>query len=122
LGCRMRNIKLAIKKIGALKDTRITKISRFFEFAPVGGPAGQSNYYNAALKIQTKFSPINLLKKLKEIESELGRTSGVRFGPRVIDLDVLLYGDKFIESKRLTVPHPRMFKRDFVIKPLKEVL
>ncbi|MDD5108843.1 MAG: 2-amino-4-hydroxy-6-hydroxymethyldihydropteridine diphosphokinase [Candidatus Omnitrophica bacterium] len=122
LGSRMKNIKLAIKKIGALKDTRITKISRFFEFASVGGPAGQSNYYNAALKIQTKFSPINLLKKLKEIENELGRTRGVRFGPRVIDLDVLLYGDKFIESKRLTVPHPRMFKRDFVIKPLKEVL
>jgi 2-amino-4-hydroxy-6-hydroxymethyldihydropteridine diphosphokinase len=122
LGNRRRNLKLAAKLIGTLRDTRIIKESRFFEFSPVGGPVGQNNYLNAALKIQTRFSPLNLLNKLKGIEKELGRVKGVRFGPRPIDLDILLYGDKTIKSKRLTIPHPRMFKRDFVIEPLKELL
>ena len=122
LGNRRKNIMLAIKKINALEDTQIIKESRFFDFPHQGGPLGQNNYFNAALKIQTNFSPLNLLRKLKGIEKELGRTRTVRFGPRVIDLDILLYGDKFIRSRRLTVPHARMFKRDFVIRPLKEVL
>ena len=122
LGNRRRNIKLAVKKIGRLKDTRIIQESKLFDFAPVGGPAGQRNYLNAALKIQTKLSALNLLKKLKIIENELGRAKTVRFGPRVIDLDILLYGDKSIKNRRLSIPHPRLFSRDFVIEPLKEVL
>ena len=122
LGNRKKNIKSAIKKINALKDTRIMKESRFFNFPAVGGPAGQRNYLNAALKIQTNFSASNLLKKLKKIENELGRVANVRFGPRIIDLDILLYADRSIRSKTLTIPHPRMFKRDFVIRPLGEVL
>ena len=122
LGNRRRNIKLAVKKISSLKDTRIIKESSLFDSTPVGGPSGQPNYLNAALKIQTKFTPLVLLKKLKKIENELGRIPTVRFGPRVIDLDILLYGDRFMRSKTLTIPHPRMFGRDFVIKPLKEVL
>jgi len=119
---RRENIKLALKKINALKNTRIIKKSSIFDFAPVGGPSGQRNYLNAALKIQTNFSPKILLKKLKNIESDLGRVKGMRFGPRVIDLDILLYADRSIKNKALTIPHARMFKRDFVIKPLIEVL
>ena len=122
LGNRRKNIKLAVKKIGALEDTRIIKESRLFDSSPVGGPPEQRNYLNAALKIQTKISPLNLLKKLKKIENELGRIPTVRFGPRIIDLDILLYGDRSMQTKTLTIPHPRMFSRDFVIKPLKEVL
>jgi len=122
LGNRKKNIGKAIKKISALKNTRIMKESKLFDFLPIGGPARQRNYLNAALKIQTNFSALNLLKKLKKIEKDLGRIKAVRFGPRVIDLDILLYGDKFIRSKSLTIPHARMFKRDFVIKPLLEVL
>lgn len=122
LGNRRRNIKLAVKKIGALKATRVIEESKMFDFSPVGGPSGQDNYLNAALKIQTKLSAINLLKKLKKLETELGRVKTVRFGPRTIDLDILLYGDKSIKAKKLTIPHPRLFCRDFVIKPLKEVL
>ena len=122
LGNRRKNIKLAAKLIGALKDTRIIKKSSFFDSLPCGGPAGQPNFLNAALKIKTKFSPLGLLKKLKKIENELGRTSTVRFGPRVMDLDILLYGDRIIRNKTLVIPHPRMFNRDFVIKPLTEVL
>jgi 2-amino-4-hydroxy-6-hydroxymethyldihydropteridine diphosphokinase len=122
LGQRRKNIKLAVKKIGALGNTKVIKESKLFESLPCGGPAGQPDYLNAALKISTNFSPLNLLKKLKKIENEIGRVPAVRFGPRVIDLDILLYGDKRIRSKVLTVPHPRMFIRDFVIKPLLEVL
>lgn len=122
LGQRRKNIKLAVKKINALKDTKVIKESGLFNFRPVGGPSGQHNYLNGALSVQTKLPPLNLLKKLKKIEKELGRLSGVRFGPRVIDLDILLYQDRLIKTKILTIPHPRMFCRDFVIKPLNEVL
>jgi 2-amino-4-hydroxy-6-hydroxymethyldihydropteridine diphosphokinase len=122
LGNRRKNIKLAVKQIRALKDTKIIKESNLLESLPCGGPIGQSKYLNSALKISTNFSPINLLKKLKTIEHDLGRVSTVRWGPRVIDLDILLYGDRVIRNKSLIIPHPRMFNRDFVIKPLTEVL
>ncbi|MFA5093455.1 MAG: 2-amino-4-hydroxy-6-hydroxymethyldihydropteridine diphosphokinase, partial [Candidatus Omnitrophota bacterium] len=69
-----------------------------------------------------KIAALNLLKKLKKIENEMGRVKTVRFGPRLIDLDILLYGDQLTRTKALTIPHPRMFTRDFVIKPLVQVL
>lgn len=113
---------MAVKKIGRLRATRVIEESKIFDFPPVGGPSGQDNYLNAALKIKTGLSAIKLLKKLKKLEIELGRVKTVRFGPRIIDLDILLYGDKSIKARGLTIPHPRLFCRDFVIKPLKEVL
>lgn len=122
LGNRRKNIKLAIKKINNLKDTRVLKKSKIIETLPIGGPNRQRNFLNAALKIDTKLSALTLLRKLKKIENQLGRKKTVRFGPRAIDLDVLLYADKVKSSKTLTIPHPRMFARDFVIKPLAEVL
>ncbi|MDD5409445.1 MAG: 2-amino-4-hydroxy-6-hydroxymethyldihydropteridine diphosphokinase [Candidatus Omnitrophica bacterium] len=122
LGNRRENIKLAVKKINALRNTRVLKESGIMESSPAGGPAGQPRFLNAALKIDTKLSALALLKKLKEIEILMGRKKTVRFGPRVIDLDILLYSDKVRRGKILTIPHPRMFSRDFVIKPLLEVL
>jgi len=122
LGNRRKNIKLAVKKINALRNTRVLKESGIMESSPVGGPAGQPRFLNAAIKIDTKLSALALLKKLKEIETLMGRKKTARFGPRVIDLDILLYGDKVKDSKILTIPHPRMFSRDFVIKPLLEIL
>lgn len=122
LGQRGKNIRLAVKKINALKGTKVIKESGLFNSRPVGGPSGQRNYLNGALSVQTKLSPSNLLERLKKIEKELGRLPNARFGPRIIDLDILLYQDRLIKTKTLTVPHPRMFCRDFVIKPLIEVL
>ena len=122
LGNRRKNIKLAVKLIGALKDTKIIKESRLFESSPSGGPAGQPNYLNAALKISTKLSPLKLLKQLKKIEKVLGRVKTARFGPRCIDLDILLFTDKVIERKELKIPHPRLMERDFVLKPLLELI
>jgi len=122
LGKRRKNINLAVKKINALKDPKILKISRIIETKPQGGALGQPKFLNAVLKIRTKFSPHILLKKLKTIEKEMGRVKTARFGPRVIDLDILLYADRIIRQKALEIPHPRMVKRNFVIKPLLEVL
>lgn len=122
LGNRYKNIKLALEKINRLKDTQILKTSRIIESEPVGGPPGQGKFLNAVLKMRTALLPFALIKKLKNIEKELGRKKTVRFGPRTIDLDILLYGDRVIRNKELEIPHPRMFERDFVIMPLLEIL
>jgi 2-amino-4-hydroxy-6-hydroxymethyldihydropteridine diphosphokinase len=122
LGDRNRNIKEAIKKINLLKDTQVIKISKIIETKPVGGPIAQGDFLNAALKMQTRIPPLKLLKDLKKIEKDLGRAKSVKYGPRVIDLDILFYGERIINTKELTIPHPRLFARDFVIKPLSEVI
>jgi len=122
LGNRYKNIKLALEKINRLKDTQVIKVSRIIESEPVGGPLEQGKFLNAVLKMRTALSAFSLLEKLKNIEKELGRIKSVRFGPRAIDLDILLYGDKVIQDKKLEIPHPRMFERDFVIGPLLELL
>lgn len=122
LGNRRKNIISAIKKIEALEGTKVIKVSWLIETKPVGGPPNQGKFLNGALKLKTSLSPLLLLKKIKEIEREVGRTRGVRNGPRVIDLDILLYADRVINTKKLIIPHPRMFGRDFVMKPLSQIL
>lgn len=122
LGDRRKNIKLAIRKIESLKDTKLLKASKLIETEPVGGPVGQAKFLNAALKIKTNIPPKRLLNRLKEIEKGLGRTKTVRYGPRTIDLDILFYGDRIINTKNLVIPHPRIFEREFVIRPLLEII
>jgi 2-amino-4-hydroxy-6-hydroxymethyldihydropteridine diphosphokinase len=122
LGNRAKNIGLAVKEISALKRTKIIKTSTLIETKPVGGPLAQPKFLNAALKINTALSASAILKELKIIEKRLGRMKTVRNGPRMIDIDILLYGDKVINTKRLIIPHPRMFKREFVIRPLSEII
>ncbi len=122
LGNRRKNIKTAIMKINQLAATRLLKASRIIETDPVGGPPGQPKFFNAAVKIETSIPPLKLLKELKKIEKDLGRVTGVRNGPRTIDLDILLYGSRTIKTRGLVIPHPRMFGRAFVLEPLSEVL
>jgi len=122
VGNRRRNIKQAVSRISLLENTELLQESAFIQTAAVGGPAGQPKFLNAALKIRTGLAPLKLLKELKSIEKELGRTKGRRNGPRTIDLDILLYGDRVIRAKKLAIPHPRMFVRDFVIRPLSEII
>jgi len=122
LGDREKNIKLALRKINRLKETKIIKLSKIIETKPIGGPVGQGKFLNAALKIKTNLAPAVLLGKLKTIERELGRSKKhIRYGPRTIDLDILFCGDKIINKKDLKIPHPRIFEREFVIKPLLEI-
>ncbi len=122
LGDRRNNLKSAIQRIGLLQKTKVLKQSKFIYTNPIGGPINQPKFLNAALKISTALSPENLLKSLKIIEKYLGRKKNIRNGPRKIDLDILLYSDKVIRKKDLIIPHPRMFMREFVIKPLSEVI
>ena len=106
-----------------MKETKIIKTSKLIETKPLGGPRYQPKFLNAALKITTNLPALILLKKLKKIEQELGRPKKhIRFGPRTIDLDILFYADKVIKTRSLIIPHRRVFKREFVIKPLLELL
>lgn len=121
LGSRRKNIQEAIKRINSLKNTKVIKVSKIIETEALGGPP-QGKFLNAAIKVQTSFNPPTFLKQLKRIEKDLGRRKTVRFGPRTIDLDILLYGNKIINRKELKVPHPRMFEREFVMGPLRQII
>jgi len=123
LGDRRKNIKSALQKIEKLKGTKIIKVSKVIQTNPLPSRApNQGKFLNAALKIKTTLSAKNLLRALQRIEDQLGRTRDIRWGPRTIDLDILFYGDKVINQKDLKIPHPRMFGREFVLKPLREVI
>ncbi|MFA5060214.1 MAG: 2-amino-4-hydroxy-6-hydroxymethyldihydropteridine diphosphokinase [Candidatus Omnitrophota bacterium] len=120
LGDRKKNILGALARMRQ-SAIRIQKVSHVIETKPVGGPKGQNDYLNAAAKGTTELTPGKLLRTLKSIEKKLGRKKGLRYGPRLIDIDILIYENKWIKTPKLTIPHPRMLKREFVLKPLKEI-
>jgi len=119
LGNRKQNINKALALLEENK-IKVKKVSHIIETEPVGGPK-QDKFLNAALQAETILKPRQLLNKLKEIEKKLGRRRTTRFGPRTIDLDILLYDNLKVKTKDLTVPHLRMFEREFVLKPLNEI-
>lgn len=118
LGDRLKNIQNAVALLS--KKISVERISTIIETDPVGGPP-QEKYLNAVLKAQTDLPARELLEITQEIERSLGRIRTIQNAPRVIDIDILLYGDKNINEKDLIVPHPRMLKRAFVMEPLKEI-
>ncbi len=120
LGDRQYYINTAIKKIMMLTATRVRKISRIIETPPHGGP-DQGPYLNGVLEIETELNPYHLLQDLQKIESSLGRVRVIKDGPRTIDLDILTYGELSINECALCIPHPRIFEREFVLIPLKEI-
>mgnify|MGYP001200959062 FL=1 len=122
LGDRRGNIRAAIFLTGALPRTKVLRVSSLFENAPAGGPRGQGDFLNGAFSLETGLTPSRLLAGLKRIERELGRKPGARNGPRSIDLDILWYDGKRLNGSALRIPHPRMFRRDFVLRPLLEIL
>ena len=99
----------------------VTRVSALYETAPVGGPAGQGPYLNAAAEIQTDLAPAELLSLLLDIERRLGRVRTEKDGPRTLDLDLLLYGDLVQNEPDLILPHPRLHERLFVLQPLAEI-
>ena len=103
-----------------LPQTRLEKISRLYTTAPQY-VEDQPRFINAAVRIATTLPPRALLAALKHIEYTMGRIPCRRFGPRLIDMDILLYGGKIVRSARLRIPHPRMHERMFVLKPLAEI-
>jgi len=119
VGNRHHNIRCAIRLL-AQHAIAVKKTSAVIETDPVGGPA-QRKFLNAALKGETALIPAELLQQIKKIEKVLGRKKTVKNGPRTIDIDILLYGRKKITTPRLTIPHPRMRERTFVMQPLAEI-
>lgn len=113
-------LRKAVIALSILPKTRFDKVSSVYRSAAVG-PGTQPDYLNAVARLHTELSAIALLDALQEIEREQGRVRGVRWGPRTLDLDLLLYAGETIASSRLTVPHPRMQQRHFVLYPLCEI-
>jgi 2-amino-4-hydroxy-6-hydroxymethyldihydropteridine diphosphokinase len=113
-------IRGALEAIGALSSTRVVTQSSLYRSAPMG-PADQPDYLNAVVAIDTGLGPRGLLEALQRVERAQGRVRSVRWGPRTIDLDILLYGDRVIDEPGLRVPHPGMPQRAFVLVPLLEI-
>jgi 2-amino-4-hydroxy-6-hydroxymethyldihydropteridine diphosphokinase len=118
LGHRRRNIARALL---ALKSgVTVGAVSGLYETAPMY-VAGQPPFLNAAARGETALGPLDLLRFVKEIEREMGRAPAVRYGPRLIDIDILFYGAEKVDLPDLTIPHPRMAEREFVLRPLAEI-
>lgn len=117
---RFKYLQFGINSLRNDVNISLTKHSSIYETAPVGY-LDQENFLNAVVEIRTSYTPIELLHCTQKIQTNAGRESQIRFGPRTLDLDILLYNQENIEMEQLIVPHPRMFERSFVILPLKEI-
>jgi 2-amino-4-hydroxy-6-hydroxymethyldihydropteridine diphosphokinase len=121
LGDRRDTLEAAIASLADAPGVSVQKVSSFHETEPVGGPAGQGLFLNAAAVLETTLDPFGLLRVLREIEERFGRTRTVHWGARTLDLDLLLFDDRIIDTPELTIPHPRLTERRFVLEPLAEV-
>lgn len=121
LGDRAANIHAALAALTAPGDLAVVRTSSFHETRPEGGPPGQPLFLNAAAEVATSLTPRDLLLRLLDVERSLGRLRGARNGPRTIDLDLLVYHRLRIDEPDLSVPHPRMWRRSFVLLPLSEI-
>lgn len=117
LGDRERNLAVALRRLEPL--VRIEDVSSLYETEPV--PPGQPSYLNAACRAVTGLQPRALLRHMREVEREIGRRGGERWGPRPIDIDLLLYGELVIDDDGVRVPHPELAQRPFVLVPLAEI-
>ncbi len=120
IGNPRRQLRTALDELNGLPKTRITASSSLYRSAPLDY-VDQPEFLNAVAQIDTDLAPEALLDRLQEIEQRHGRERPFAGAPRTLDLDLLLYGDETIHSVRLTVPHPRMHQRAFVLKPLTEI-
>lgn len=121
IGDRLSNLQVAVHLLSENPAVTITSISSVYETEPVGGVAQQS-FYNIAIILQTSLSAQQLLDFLHEIEQHLHRKRLVHWGPRTIDLDIIYYGQEYIKTSTLTVPHPEMGNRRFVLIPTLEAM
>ena len=120
LGDRRAHLAAAFAALGALPGTAVDAVSALYETAPVG-PPGQQDYLNAVVRLRTGIPPHALLEALLEIERGRGRVRAERWGPRTLDLDLLLHGDTLLRDARLVLPHPAMLGRAFVLAPLNDI-
>lgn len=115
-----RQIRQAIEAIKTIPSTSMLKVSNLY-WNPAWGVQVQQDFCNVMVEVTTLLSPLLLLNYCKKIEQEQGRIRKKRWGPRTIDIDIILYGNRRIKTKKLTIPHPYMRLRDFVLIPLLEI-
>jgi len=118
LGDRAALLAEALRRLKTSEGVELVAVSPFADTEPVGGPPGQPRFLNAVAHLRVRLSPEALLDRLLGVEEALGRLRAERWGPRTIDLDLLLYDDVVRRGERLTLPHPRMHERRFVLEPL----
>jgi len=117
-------VRSAIAALDALPQTRLCRVSSLYRSEPMvlPGAAPQPDYVNAVAEVDTELAAESLLAELQALEARQGRVRGERWGPRTLDLDLLLYGDRIIHTATLTVPHAGLYERNFVLYPLAEVV
>jgi 2-amino-4-hydroxy-6-hydroxymethyldihydropteridine diphosphokinase len=120
LGNKSENLSVSIGELEKVSKVKLTAVSSVYESPPWGNKK-QDDFLNQVVAVKTTLRPLELLNKIKNIEIKMGRQSGEKWGPRVIDLDMLLYGEEVICSERLTIPHQHMKERLFVLVPLLEI-
>ena len=119
-GDRHAQLSRAARALGGLARTRLVQMAPIYETAPVGPP--QPDFLNTVVELDTRLAPQELLRELKRLEQKLGRRPSMqRWGPRPVDLDVLLYDDLILQEPELTIPHPRLHERWFVLEPLAQL-
>jgi 2-amino-4-hydroxy-6-hydroxymethyldihydropteridine diphosphokinase len=119
LGDRLEHLREAVRLLGAEPTVEVVRSSRVYETEPVGPP--QPAYLNAVIEVRTDGIARDLLEACRRVEYALGRVRTERWGPRTIDVDVLIFDEETIDEPDLTVPHPRMHERGFVLVPLSEL-
>ena len=117
---QLATLASAARNLGQTSGIRVVLFSSVYESAP-WGITDQPDFLNAVIGVDTELSPTDLLTRMKQIETDLGRTPGIRWGPRVIDIDLVLYDRLEIDETGLHVPHPRLLGRNFVVFPLLEI-
>ena len=120
IGNRIENLNNAIDALNLLPLTKVTQISNVYETDPVGYD-DQDDFLNIVVEVETNLNSDNLLGAALGIEAGLGRVRMIKNGPRVIDIDLLLYGNEIKNTETLTIPHPRMMERGFVLVPLSDI-
>jgi 2-amino-4-hydroxy-6-hydroxymethyldihydropteridine diphosphokinase len=120
LGDRVAHLQRAVDELERAPGIRVEAISRVYETDPVGGPE-QDAFLNAVVRIETTLEPYDLLAVAHALEADAQRVRIEHWGPRTLDVDVLLYGDVTLYDPDLTIPHPRMWERGFVLAPLRDV-
>lgn len=121
VGDRLANLRGAVELLADTPGVRVVRSSRVYETDPFGG-SPQPDFLNAVLEVETDLAPRALLERCLEVEVELGRVRDERWGPRTLDVDVLTYGEERVDEPGLTIPHPRMHERAFVLVPLTELV
>lgn len=120
LGDRAEYLRAAIDALGAVPGVRVMRVSGVYETAPFG-PIEQPSFLNLAAEIETVLEPLELLNAVKEIERRLGRRPRAHWGPREVDIDIILWDDSVVETAELTIPHREFRNRAFVLQPLAEL-